>query len=59
MERNGHNIGYIFKFFKEANSNGDTVVVTSLPKDSVSIRIEFDGKGLFKFADDCVIDQSD
>jgi len=42
-----HTVGYLFKFFKEANSNQDDVIVTDFSEESITVRIEFKKKGIF------------
>jgi len=44
-------IGYIFKFFSEANRNGDDVIITEFSEKGISLRLEFKKEGIFRFED--------
>lgn len=46
-----HNVGYLFGLFKDANRNGDDIVITKFSKKSISLRIEFQKEGIFRFED--------
>ena len=51
FKENPHNVGYIFNLFQKANKNGDDVIITEFSKESISIRIEFQKEGIFRFED--------
>lgn len=46
-----HKVGYLFSFFKEANGNKDDVIITDFSEESVTIRVEFQKKGIFRIED--------
>lgn len=51
QEDRPHNVGYIFALMRDANKNGDDVIIGEFSDKSISFRIEFQKKGIFTFED--------